>query len=559
MSSLDSWLYGGDPAQNLCQAAVFQSLRAKVGEGYFERFLQESLLDNPHHARLCMLPSHTLGQENREKEQARLQALRAGWDASTAASVMDRFQQLRAHQEAPDTPEQLACLPVLSLSDIPETVRDIPQVIKTVEGTPLLHQNVDTGGIVYLDLYFSLADIPQEKLSQVSFLSKLLGQTATEHYGVIELRSEIESNLGRFSAAPMVFSPHGQPSQASPYLAVSVSLLEGKKADAVRLIGEVLNASLFHDQQYIYHLLHQSRMNLEQSVVLAGNSFAAHRALAGFSAAGAVSEAFQGIDFLRWMQKTDRSFEARAEALCSELARLSQMLFTRERLTVSVTGPCDTVWVSQVIRTLPSAQMGEAAEYSSAPVRREGFLIPAEVGFAAKAGSLGAVSARYTGQARVAAQLLTYGYLWNTIRVKGGAYGTSLNVQADGGVSLTSYRDPSAAQSLRSFDGAGAALREVCDSGEMLDKYIISTIAAVEPLLTPRQEGLYAAIYHFTGRTREDRQRLRREILHTTREDLAAFSRTLDALCSRSGICVIGGKRILDECSGALDSVEPLQ
>ena len=159
----------------------------------------------------------------------------------------------------------------------------------------------------------------------------------------------------------------------------------------------------------------------------------------------------------------------------------------------------------------------------------------------------------------MASNLLTYDYLWNEVRVKGGAYGTNLRIGEDGSVSFSSFRDPGCGRSLDTFTGAGAALRSFCDSGEQPDRYIISTIGDMDPLLTPRMEGTMAAAMYFSGRTQADRQQARSEVLHTTVEELRTFSRELDALCGASTVCVVGGDAALDACGDKITSRERLQ
>ncbi len=559
MNVLESWLYGGDPAQNLCFGPIFQALRSGVEEGLFEKLLAECLLDNPHQARLCLLPSATLGQEKQQREQARLAAIRSGWSEEEVQTVIEQFQALRHAQQQPDSPEALASLPMLSLKDIPEEVGDIPQNLHSLEGVTCLHHGLETDGIVYLDLYFSLADLPQNQLSTVSLLAKLLGQVATEHFGVMELRREIDGNLGSLTVSPMVLAPDGHPEAAKPCLVVSVSALEQKKDDAARLTGEVLGGSLFDDEQHIRHLLRQMQISMEQDVSMSGNRYAAVRAGAGFSAAGAMNEAISGLEYLRRLQELNRDFEARFPALGQELQELCRQLFSRNRLTAAVTGSWDPAWLSGLILQLPDLPMGSTQCYQPAPVRREGIAIAAEVGFAAKAANLYALGQKRTGSGLVAAQLLRLDYLWNTIRVKGGAYGANMGLSSEGSLSLTSYRDPDPNRSLDSFDGAGEALRRFCRDSEGLDKYIISTVAATDPLMSPRLKGLVAGVRYFTGTDHASRQRFLREILHTSREDLEAFSRILDDVCAQAGVCVIGGRACLDACGQKLDSVTSLQ
>ena len=558
IASLEGWLYGGDPAQSLEYDALFASLREKVEGDWFETFLRQVFLENPHRARLLMLPSKTLGAEKAKAEADRCAAVKAGWSEAEVRQVIGDFATLRARQSREDTAEELATLPTLALSDIPRK-RNVPEIKATdQEGVTVLQQTPETDGITYLDLYFSLADMPLERLPAASFLAGLLGQVATERYSVLQLRDEIEGKLGRFSVSQTVMARPDQTAEAQPYLVVSVSMLEDHKADAAALVDEILNRSRLDDTGYIHNILRQERLGMEQGVAMSGNAFAAMRAAAGCSAKGAVGDAMQGIGLLRWLQQADKQFPERGEALCRELAALAGTAFSRERVTVSITGPEDPGFAGQILAVLGHGPMGEPAVYPTAPAQKEGFIIPAQIGFAAKAANVAALGGHYTGQGRVAAQLLTFDYLWNEVRVKGGAYGVKLTVRTDGDVAFSSYRDPSPAKTLDTFDRSGESLRRVCGSGESLDKYIISTVAATEPLLTPRLEGLQGAGLWLSGQSGADLQREREQILSTTAEQLAAYSRTLDGVCAQERVCVIAGKALLDACAG-LDSVESIQ
>ncbi len=559
MNALTTWLYGGDPGQSFSYDAIFRSLRQKIDVGWFEEYLRRMLIANPHHASVCMLPSLTLGAEKAAREAERCAKIKAGWNDEQVQQVMADFRALRARQEAEDTPEQLATLPVLSLSDIPERGSLIKQEIQTLEGVTVLHHPEETDGIVYLDLYFDLSDRTEAELSCIAFFAGVLGDIATEHYTAPALRSELEGKLGRFTVSTPVYAKAGSLTDAQPTLILSVALLSERKADAVRLLEEIVNHTDFTVRGDIFNLLRQARMGMEQRIIGSGNAYGAMRTAASASVKAAMNERMQGITQLRWLQRAEKQWEQDGADRCAAFADLCRSIFSRNRLTVSITGEMDASWAKEIIGIFSDAPMGEKRSYSVMPVRREGFIIPAEVGFAARTANLLNLGSRYSGAARVAAQILTYGYLWNDIRVVGGAYGTSLSLRVDGDARLTTYRDPSPSRSLLSFDGAGAALREFCDSGEPLDGFIISSMAANDPIVTPAQAGIRGGVFYFSGRTNDDRIRERREILHTTREQLVAFSHTLDALCASSAVCVIGGKDVIDACGDALETVEPLQ
>ena len=556
ISSLETWLYGGDPALNFSYSALFASLREKIDAGWFEGFLRRVLLDNGHRARVLMLPSKTLGQAKARAEADRCAAIKARWDDAAIQAVMEEFRVLRERQSRVDTPEELASLPTLKLSDIPEEGMPFRQEVGAIEGVTVLRHPVETDGITYLDLYFDVSDLPLETLQKAKLLTRLLGQAATEHYNVLALRSAIEGTLGRFSAAVTVFGPAADTGHATPYVQVSISMLPDHKADAAALLGEILNTTRFDDGGFIYNILRQERLGLEQSITMSGNSYGSMRVAAQGSARGAVSEAVQGLSMLRAYQAWDKAFQTEGGTLCREMADLCGKLFTRERLTVSLTGPRDDGFVSSALAVLNSGGMGEKAAYSPLPTRREGFVIPAQVGFAARGANLYGLGSAFTGADLVAGQLLTLDYLWNRVRVKGGAYGVNLSVRVLGDVAFTSYRDPSPAATLDTFAQASQALREA--AAGPIDKYIISTISSTEPVLSPWMEGLRAAGVYLNGQSGADLARQRREILRTTPEQLTAFADILDAVCAAGRICVIGGQAVLDACR-ELDTVEPVQ
>ncbi len=558
LSTMDTWLYGGDPAESLCFDETFRSLREKIDQGWFEDLLREVFLEGKHTARMCLVPSATVGEEKRQAERERLAQVKAGWDEARIAQVMDEFKALRARQERQDTPEELATLPVLSLGDIPEEAPALRQTVGQIGGNTLLHQDADTDGITYLDLYFDVSDLPMEELAKLPMLGRLLGQLATEHYDALALRSRIEGSLGRFSASAASYAKAGCTKCCRPVVVVSAAMLEDRKADARELIKEVLQTTRFDGAQ-VYNILRQSRIMSEQMIINRGNAAASMRALASWSAKGAVDETLTGIAQLRWLQAAEKDFEPTGGVLCGELAALCRKIFTRERVTASLTGGMDAAWLESVLADLPSGPMGEKADYAPRAKAAEGFAIPAEIGFSARCGSLATLGKAVTGAGRVASNLLTYDYLWNEVRVKGGAYGTNLRIGEDGSVSFSSFRDPGCGRSLDTFTGAGAALRSFCDSGEQPDKYIISTIGDMDPLLTPRMEGTMAAAMYFSGRTQADRQQARSEVLHTTVEELRTFSRELDALCGASTVCVVGGDAALDACGDKITSRERLQ
>lgn len=560
MTTMESWLYDGDPAQNLCCDEVFTSVRKKLETDYFEQVLDETLLHNLHCASICMTPSATLGEEKRQKEAARLAADMADWTSEQKNAYIAEEQALRRAQETPDTPEQLATLPRLSLEDVDGEPERLPLQKQQLGGCEVLMHEVNTDGIVYAELYFSAAGLTGEELSCAALLCDMLGSAATARHTRLSLQNAIRTHLGDLSFSPVSFTRQGQANSATPYLMVSVSLLESKKAEAISLIGEILGSSDLDDKELLLQLLRQGKLADEESLTAAGHRYALGRVAASCTAEGAIQEYFDGLEGCLWVRRTEAAFAEKADALCAQLKDIRARVFTRERLTISVTGEIDETFCRALAGTVAvSGRAVPPAEYRPLPIDREGIRIPSGVAYAVKGTHLGELEAEYNGTMRVAAGLLSLHYLWNAIRVQGGAYGSGFVSRPNGVVGMYSYRDPSPARSLSFYDKAAEFLESFCDGDESLTPYIIGAVADTDPLLTPHRKGVSAAARYFTGRDHEDICRLREEILSTDRAQLKALCGLLRRMAEKSAVCVVGGQAALESCGEQLTVIRSLQ
>ena len=543
-AALEGWMYGGDPAEGFRYRNVFDSLRAKIATGGFERYLREMLIDNPHHAELTLEPSATIGEERRKKDAEELAAILAGWDGKKIAEVKEAAARLKEHQKSKDRPEDSAKLPKLLVSDIPAKGEDIRIETSTVGGCTVIRPKVGADGIFYLELYFSLAGFSGAELADVPFFTTLLGELATENFSALGLKSEIDANLGRFSIDTRVFDAKGE---AFPCIGVQIAALEPKWKDALRIAKEVLLATKFDDAKAAGDLLRQVRQDMEQGVAVAGNQYAMRRAGARLSRANEMDEIMSGIAQLRRIQKMSAD-----SAMLERYAALAKRVFCRNRLSVCLSGNMPAERAAEAVSAWPCGEesVSPGGDWESAvPAAEggEGFEIPAEVAYAGVASRL-PDGVGYSGSQIVAARILTLDYLWNEIRVLGGAYGMGLVVRPDGDVQYMTYRDPNPARSLEKIAAAGDALRKFCESGNDIGKYVVSAIGKTEPYLSPRLETRRAAEIVLSGRTPADLERIRAEILATDKEDVMRFADTLSSLAGHSSVCVVGGKKPLEAC-----------
>ncbi|MCD7859623.1 MAG: insulinase family protein [Firmicutes bacterium] len=553
LSTLDTWLYGGDPAANLQVGDVFEHLRKMCDEGGFEKLLRELLLENPHECRVLLSASHTAGQEQREAEAARLRAAEESWTKACRAELIDQMNRLHTWQQADNTPEELATLPRLSLEDLPKSPTKLPCEQRSYAGIPTLAHEIPTGGILYGRLYFDAKDQSPEALAETALLCALVGELGTKNRSVAEIQRDLRLYLGKFQMQVESVGALGVPERASIQICADFSALEHKLPDALALVTELLTGTSFADESRVKEQLLQMQTQLSQSFVGSGHTAAMTRAAAGFSAASAASEYSGGYAFYTWLKELTAHFDERFPTLRASLEERMAQLIGTARLTLSLTGDEESFApaAQAIADALPQGTAAGALAIAPMGARREGIVAPTDVGYSAVAMAL----PRYDGSMAMGANALSYAYLWNEIRVQGGAYGTGFRANESSIAATYSFRDPSPARTLEKDALMGEFLRGFADSTEDLLGYIIGAVGDSDPLLNPSAMGKAADTAYFSGTSEEFRAQSRRELLATTKADLLALAQLLDAGAESAGVCVIGSAPQIEACGDKLDTV----
>lgn len=547
-TALETWLYGGDPAANLQVGDLFVDLKKKMADGYFEQLIREVLLDNPHSAKLVLRPSHTEGEKRRAREQERLRRETSAWTEADRAAMLSRQDKLMAWQESQDTPEQLATIPQLTLEDIPAQPERIHTEETEIAGIPVVKIDQTTGGIAYVSLAFDADCCTAEELSCLSFAGKMLGETATNDHGAEEIINRVRLLCGEMDMRPMAFVQEGDPGRVTTRLCVSFSALQPNLKAAFDLAAEVLTQSRFAEDD-TQDMLRQEKMDAYQRAVMGGHSLGLGRVLAQFSAAGVVSDSVSGVEYYQWLKYADEHWDF--EALEQQMNAMLQKVISRHGMTLFISGVEDdqAAELTQTLAvTLPAAPVQPKTHIAPWGKRKEGIAIPADIAFAVAGSNLLAHGGAYTGHVQLASQMVSLGYLWNAIRVQGGAYGTGMFAQNSGLVGCYSFRDPAGAASLEKYRDCAAFLRQMAEDMEDYTGFIIGAVAGESPLLTPKSRAKTAMQQHFCHTSWDKLCQCRAQLLNTTRQDLLACADVLANALQDAGICLVGGKEQLEQC-----------
>ncbi len=549
---LSTWLYGGEPLQALECREILQQLRQDIGSSYYAYLLRALLWEEAGQALVCLLPSRELGQQQRQAEQEALRAAKNSWTQTQQAAIWKENQALIQWQAAPDSPESLQTLPRLSLADISPMPEKIHSQVSHRDGAALLFHPIATRGTVHLRLYFAVSDVPLDSFCDLSFLCDLLGELPTSRYSSIQLQQNIKRYIGHLRFAPVCYAMPGQPQLCKPYVCVSISLLERNLVPGLELVAEILKNTRFDDPQLVQQILLQACEDLSESIQDRGEQYASLRSLMNHSAAIALREKLDGCSMLWHLEEMDEHFDARFPAYARFAQDICSKIFTPQRLTLSQTGQKEHPAADILLPQLGSGS--PAPEYMELNLTdenlKEAIVIPAAISYTACGENLTHFAESFDGRLQVLSGLLSYSYLWNEIRVKGGAYGCAFGAGDSGNLTFTSHQDPDPKESLEVYGRTAAFIESFCQGPETLEKYIISTLSAFDPLCSAAKQGAIADSGYFTGLDYEARCARRQQLLGLQKEELLSLVPLFEKLAEKRSLCLVCPEDVAE----ALDS-----
>ncbi|MBR3690255.1 MAG: insulinase family protein [Eggerthellaceae bacterium] len=547
MASMSGWLYGDDLAcAYLRYDDAFAELRKELEEGYFEQLIRELFLNNDHMAEVELVPT---AEDEDAALSERLAKLAANMSDEDFAAIAGEVETLREAQERPDSPEDLAKLPQLAISDIGDAPAEPAYALEQGHPLPLLRHNAQKHGISYAYRYFDLERVRFEDLPYVTILAMVLGKLDTTRYSAAKLDTLIQSKLGNFSVFVEVHEAAAERSLAHPKLVISTSALEDKVEYLAKFTREIFTETMFGCQDKIFDVLMQKKVAMEQSFANAGNGAAMGRVSSYYLPAALLREQVGGVDFYLFLKKLIAEWDTRADEVTNKLNELSRLIFTDDNCMLSWSGSDEALsrfWAADAL-TFATREAENRLIIPPTVVKNEAFVVPTDITYTAIGFDRRLIGeGDYTGSWLVASRALSYDYLWNEVRVKGGAYGCGFQTTRQGNTRFYSFRDPHVDETIERFMQAGAWLRSFEPSESEMCGYVVSTTASFDaPVKTRelirRQDGQLLA-----GYTPEDRMRIRDEVEATTSQDLRELGDTVCAIAQAAPRCTFGNREIIE-------------
>ncbi|HUF39115.1 MAG TPA: insulinase family protein [Anaerolineales bacterium] len=556
MVALNFWSYGRDPIEPLFFEAPMKALRARfeTGERIFESLIRAWLLENRHRTTILLEPDPDLRNREEAEERDRLAEIRAELTGEQIEAMVAHTHELRRIQEAPNSPEALATLPFLKLEDLDREFKLIPKTVREWGGMPVLHHDLFTNGIVYLDLSFDLHTLPQDLLPYVPSFTRCILGMGTETEDFVKLTQRIGRKIGGLTAGPFV-SPALESDDAVARVFLRGKCTLAQTDDLLEILRDVLLTLRLDDRERFRQMVLETKASKEASLVPSGHSYVNTRLRSQFGEAYWVNEQFGGLSSLFFVRDLAKELEDDWPGLLEKLERIRGYLFSRTGAVANVTLDEEN-WTAfspaleAFLAGLPANGAAVRAWARETAAVDEGFTLPAQVNYVAKGANLFDHGYAADGSALVVNKYLLTTYLWDKIRVQGGAYGGMAAWDRMTGVySFLSYRDPNLLGTLANYDGAPGFLRDLDIDKDELTKTIIGTIGDVDGYQLPDAKGYSSLIRYLTGVTDENRQVLREQVLDTRPGDFKQFGEALEAVRDHGKVVVLGSADAIREAN----------
>ncbi|MEF2574576.1 MAG: insulinase family protein [Eisenbergiella sp.] len=554
LQMMDSWLYDDEkPFIHIEAGDTYAALRKKVDSRYFEELISEKLLNNPHRSVLVLAPERGLTARKDEELAKRLALYKESLSETELEKIVEQTRQLLAFQEEPDRPEDLAKIPLLAREDIRRKVEPVILEERCVGDTKLIYHSIPTNGISYFRLLFDVTDISSELFPYIGILKAAFGLVDTENYSYQELFTQTDLLTGGIVPVTNLYPNAKDLTQRRITFEVKGKAFDKNLQDAMALIEEMLIRSDYSDTKRLYEILAELKSRLQSSMMSAGHVVAGGRAVSYFSENAAIQEVLSGMDFYRLLEKICGDWEQEGKKTVEKLSELAKQIFCRENLMLDFISQDEAVYeqfreLAGGLKEKLPVKNAAGQPYRVETVRRnEGFLSSSQVQYVCRAGNFLKHGLPYTGALRILKGILGNDYLWNQVRVKGGAYGCMCSFGKNGDAWFVSYRDPNLAKTIEAFEAAPGWVEQFADDERAMTQAVIGTISEMDTPMNPAAKGLRSLSIYLTNQTEEQLQRERDEVLDATAQDIRALAAYIRAFLEDDCLCVVGNEKKIEE------------
>lgn len=564
LNCLDSWLFDDmKPFIHLECLGTFAKLRKAVDTDYFEKLIQEYLLDNTHGSSVTVKPKRGLGNEREEALAKELSDYKASLSDEEIDKLIEETEHLKKYQEEPSSDEDLRKLPMLTRADMKKEAMPFSNIEDTLSDVKVVRHDIESNGIDYISFLFDAGDFAQSELGYLGFFTNALGLVSTEKYSYTDLANATNIYTGGISTGTASHPDIKDRNNFVFKFEVKLKVLEKNLDKALELMEQMLLSSDFTDTKRLGELVAQIKARLQANLSSSGHLVAAMRSMSSFSRYALYQDELKGIAFYRSICRIEKELSESPESVSDKLAAIAKKLFARNRMLISFTGNSEAYGNAKLSLEKVIAGFNKMSAIGNQTevhfnTAKEAFIDASQIQYVAKTGDFICEGYEYTGALRLLRIILSYDYLWINVRVKGGAYGCMNTFLRSGESYFVSYRDPNLSETLDVYDRIPEYIKSFSPDERDMTKYIIGTFSALDTPMNPEAKGSRSMSAYLEGITYEQIQKERNEILNAQPEDIRRLAELVEAVLKKDSICVIGNENMIKESAGLFENVEKL-
>jgi len=564
IQSMSSWLYGADPLMHLRYDSLMEKIKKESRNGYFENLIRSGFLNNKDQSRILMIPEPGLSAKQAKETEEKLKGLKSTLSPQEIDQLTKETELLQRLQVTPDSPESLATLPQLELKDINRESESFPNEEKNGGSPRILFHDLFSNRIAYTQIGFNTQSVPMERLPYLSLLGSMILGMGTDKRDYVAMSQRMGIHTGGIRPWHFTGATTSDRHNITSYLFFGGRGLMSKLDDLFDVFRELLGEYNFDNSKRLVELIRSSKSDMEDSLIPQGNQYVLSRLQSYHSQLGKYNELTDGISNYRFLEQLLKRAESDPQSVAEEFRQTAKMIFCRENMLVNLTGeekdyPLFEQKVKELSEIFPESAPPIAELEFPAADANEGFMSASTIQYVGKGANLYELGYEFSGQWAVLKSLLSSSYLWDRVRVQGGAYGCMNTFDSlTGDYSIVSYRDPNLEETLKAYDRVCDFLATLDLSKEELTKNIIGCVGRLDPPLSADRKGNIAMIEQLTGKTYEMKQQRRDELLSTTLEDLRGFAPLFEKIRDNGKICVLGGEEKIKASEPLFDQVEKL-
>jgi len=571
LGMMSHWIYDKNALDGVRFEEPLNDLKAdlKAGKLVFQDLIKKYLVSNEHRVTVEMKPDEHMEAKQIAEEESRLADIKGNLTVEQINKIIKDTALLKEAQAREDSPEAKATLPRLGVEDIDPHAREWPIFIVREGGSQsetILTHDLQTAGILYADVGFDFSGIDPQDVELLPLFTSLMMEGGTSTLDEVSLQRKIGSETGGIGTTIYsdVKASAGVVSSLAPDDTLLYFMIRGKavtdKAGVMLGLFEdiLLNANLNNKKRAV-EMLKESKIRKETSVISSGHSFAGTRLASRYSFLGHIGEITGGLTSVRNAGRLLDTAENDWDAIYTRLKRMHAAIIRKNGMVVNLTADKQVLdaslpLVEGFLKALPSSHAELAKPLKSNwstsklnPPVNEGFYVPTQVNYVVKGGPIYQPGEPVSGATSVISRYLSLNYMWDTVRVIGGAYGGFARFsETTGRFVYMSYRDPNLKVTLDAYDKAPAAILDAEITGEDILQGVIGAIGDLDSPLSPDQKGYSSMMQYLAGESAADRQQWRNQVLGTTAHDFTDFAQRLDHVRAAGSVAVVGSKSALE-------------